>query len=160
MLASVNDMLCADIPAHMFVTCLAIALDPASGAMVFANAGPQPAVHPHADGGGYRELNATGMPLGLMPGMVYDETVDVLAAGEGMLLHSDGLAEAHDAEREMFGFDRLAELVGDVAGRRGAHRPLPVRAEPRSPGRASSRRTTSRSSPSSARAPRSIGGAP
>ena len=115
-LASVNDMLCADIPAHMFVTCLAIALDPASGEMVFANAGHNLPYIRTADGHGSRELNATGMPLGLMPGMVYDETVDVLAAGEGMLLHSDGLAEAHNDEREMFGFDRLAELVGSSPG--------------------------------------------
>ncbi len=114
-LASVNDMLCADIPAHMFVTCLAIALDPSTGSMVFANAGHN-LPYIRRDGGGYRELKATGMPLGLMPGMVYDETVDVLAAGEGMLLHSDGLAEAHNGEREMFGFDRLAELVGASPG--------------------------------------------
>lgn len=115
-LASVNDMLCADIPAHMFVTCLAIALDPATGALDFANAGHNlPYVRTTA-GDGVRELKATGMPLGLMPGMRYDETSDVLAAGEGMLLHSDGLAEAHDASRAMFGFDRLATLVGSSPG--------------------------------------------
>ncbi|WP_375492408.1 PP2C family protein-serine/threonine phosphatase [uncultured Jatrophihabitans sp.] len=115
-LASVNDMLCADIPAHMFVTCLAIALDPATGHMTFANAGHNLPYIRTAGGHGHRELNATGMPLGLMPGMAYDETVDVLAPGEGMLLHSDGLAEAHDSNRQMFGFDRLAELVGVSAG--------------------------------------------
>ena len=38
-LGHVNGMLCADIPAHMFVTCLALVLDPVSGRVVFANAG-------------------------------------------------------------------------------------------------------------------------
>ena len=117
-LARVNDLLCADIPAHMFVTCCAMVLDPADGELVFANAGHNlPYIHTGRDGG-VRELTATGMPLGLMPGMVYDETLDRLLPGEGLLLHSDGLAEAHDADRQMFGFDRLAQLVGAAPGGR------------------------------------------
>lgn len=118
-LARVNDLLCADIPAHMFVTCCAMVLDPADGTLVFANAGhnlpyirtgSQPAV---------RELRATGMPLGLMTGMPYDEIVDRLAPGECILLHSDGLAEAHNGDRQMFGFDRLSRLVGESPGGEG-----------------------------------------
>ena len=38
-LGHVNDMLCVDIPAHMFVTCLALVLNPVSGQIEFANAG-------------------------------------------------------------------------------------------------------------------------
>ena len=48
------------------------------------------------------------MPLGLMPGMSYEESEIVLDAGEAALLYSDGLVEAHDPEGEMFGFPRLA----------------------------------------------------
>ena len=50
------------------------------------------------------ELRATGMPLGLLPEMDYEEKEATLAPGDTVLLHSDGLAEAHNAEREMFGF--------------------------------------------------------
>jgi serine phosphatase RsbU (regulator of sigma subunit) len=57
------------------------------------------------------ELRATGMPLGLMPGMSYDENERVLDAGEAALFYSDGLVEAHDPQGEMFGFPRLRELV-------------------------------------------------
>jgi hypothetical protein len=42
------------------------------------------------------ELRATGMPLGLMPGMSYEENEMVLDAGEAALFYSDGLVEAHD----------------------------------------------------------------
>ncbi len=41
-LASVNDLLCPDIPQNMFVTCLYILLDPATGRLRFANAGHNP----------------------------------------------------------------------------------------------------------------------
>jgi serine phosphatase RsbU (regulator of sigma subunit) len=56
------------------------------------------------------------MPLGLMPGMDYEEKETTLGLGDTLLLHSDGLAEAHDPERRMFGFPRLAALVGGCAG--------------------------------------------
>ena len=109
LLATVNDLLCDDIPAHMFVTCLVLVLDPATGSVVFANAGHNlPYLRTEA---GVVELRATGMPLGLMPGMKYDESTAVLQPRECLLLHSDGLAEAHNADREMFGFPRLAEIV-------------------------------------------------
>jgi serine phosphatase RsbU (regulator of sigma subunit) len=109
-LGRVNDLLVADIPAHMFVTCLALVLDPATGRIVYANAGHDvPYVR---TGDGVAELRATGMPLGLMPGMEYEEKERELAPGDCVLRHSDGLAEAHSPSREMFGFPRVAELVG------------------------------------------------
>ena len=109
-LAHVNDLLCADIPAHMFVTCLALVLDPVSGEVVFANAGHDVPYVRTADG--VAELRARGMPLGLMPGMDYEEKAFKFQPGDCALLHSDGLAEAHSPDREMFGFPRVAELAG------------------------------------------------
>jgi serine phosphatase RsbU (regulator of sigma subunit) len=109
-LAHVNDLLCADIPAHMFVTCLALVLDPLSGKIEFANAGHDvPYVR---TAGGVAELRARGMPLGLMPGMEYEEKTFQFQPGDCALLHSDGLAEAHSPDRQMFGFPRVAELAG------------------------------------------------
>jgi serine phosphatase RsbU (regulator of sigma subunit) len=58
-------------------------------------------------------LRATGMPLGLMPGMGYEEKQTILEGGEAALLYSDGLVEAHDPEGEMFGFPRLRALVAE-----------------------------------------------
>jgi serine phosphatase RsbU (regulator of sigma subunit) len=56
------------------------------------------------------------MPLGAMPDMRYEEKEATLAPGDTVLLHSDGLVEAHDRERRMFGFPRLAELMNDCTG--------------------------------------------
>ena len=104
-----NDLLYPDIPAHMFVTCLYAVLDPKTGSLVFANAGHNLPYVRSDDG--VTELSARGMPLGLMPGMDYEETEATLAPGEVMLLHSDGIAEAHDPSGEMFGFPRMHEFM-------------------------------------------------
>src|SRR5262249_15137553 len=61
--------------------------------------------------GGVEELRATGMPLGLMPNMRYEEYEIALAPGDGVLFYSDGLVEAHNARRELFGFPRLQGFI-------------------------------------------------
>ena len=113
-LERVNEHLCPDMPAKMFVTCLYGVLDPASGRLRFANAGHDLPYVKTADG--VIELRARGMPLGLMPGMAYEEKEAVLEPGESVLLHSDGVVEAHDPDREMFGFPRLKETMAGSPG--------------------------------------------
>jgi anti-sigma regulatory factor (Ser/Thr protein kinase) len=112
-LTRANELLVDEMPAHMFVTCLYAVLDPGSGRLRYANAGHNVPYVRTEDG--VTELRATGMPLGLLPGMEYEEKEATLAPGEVVLLHSDGLAEAHNGEREMFGFPRVAALTGEAA---------------------------------------------
>ena len=110
-LRRVNDAMVTDIPPNMFVTCFYAILDPNSGSLTYANAGHDlPYVH-HGDSA--EELRARGMPLGLMPGMSYEEKEIVFEAGEAALLYSDGLVEAHAPKGEMFGFPRLRELLAE-----------------------------------------------
>ena len=113
-LERVNEHLCPDMPEKMFVTCLYGVLDPATGRLRFANAGHDLPYVKTVDG--VVELRARGMPLGLMPGMSYEEKEAVLEPGESVLLHSDGVVEAHDPERDMFGFPRLKETVAAAPG--------------------------------------------
>jgi len=114
-LSRVNELMCPDMPPKMFVTCLYGVVDPASGRFRFANAGHNlPYVRTES---GTIELRATGMPLGLLPGIEYEETEAVLDFGQVMLLHSDGVAEAHAESGEMFGFPRLMDVVGSRRGR-------------------------------------------
>jgi serine phosphatase RsbU (regulator of sigma subunit)/anti-sigma regulatory factor (Ser/Thr protein kinase) len=112
-LTRANELLVDEMPAHMFVTCLYAVLDPETGRLRYANAGHNVPYVRTEDG--VTELRATGMPLGLLPGMEYEEKEATLAPGEVVLLHSDGLAEAHNGEREMFGFPRVAALTGEAA---------------------------------------------
>ena len=92
-----NDVLCPDIPPKMFVTCLYAILDPAQGQLQYANAGQDLPCHMSSEG--IRELRATGMPLGLMPGMTYEQKEVWLKPGESVLMYSDGLVEAHNDQR-------------------------------------------------------------
>jgi serine phosphatase RsbU (regulator of sigma subunit) len=102
MLSRVNETLFPYIPPNMFVTCFYAILDPKSGSLTYANAGHD---LPYlCRNGEAEELMARGMPLGLMPGMSYEEKETILQAGEAALLYSDGLLEAHDPKGEMFGF--------------------------------------------------------
>jgi PAS domain S-box-containing protein len=113
-LERVNNILYPEIPPHMFVTCLAALLDSRTGRLQYANAGHGLPYLRHADG--VSELRATGMPLGLMPNMNYEQKEITLQPGESVLLYSDGLIEAHDPRREMFGFPRMEGFVGAHSG--------------------------------------------
>ena len=69
---------------------------------------------------------------------------DARSPGDSVLLHSDGVVEAHDPDREMFGFPRLKETMAGAPGGRAADRPRALATSRPSPAPAPSRRTTSR----------------
>jgi serine phosphatase RsbU (regulator of sigma subunit) len=95
----------------MFVTCFYAILEPESASLTYANAGHDlPYLYRN---GNAEELRARGMPLGIMPGMSYEEGEVSLAKGNCVLFHSDGLVEAHNPRGEMFGFPRLRALVAE-----------------------------------------------
>ena len=108
-LAEVNDLLCQDMTPGMFVTCLFTVLDPISGRLRLANAGHDMPFHRTADG--LLELKARGMPLGIFPGSSYEEIETTLSVGDGLLMCSDGLVEAHNPQGEMFDIHRLSEVL-------------------------------------------------
>jgi serine phosphatase RsbU (regulator of sigma subunit) len=112
-LERVNETLLSRIPSNMFVTCFYAILEPKSGCLRYANAGHDlPYLHRNGEA---EELRARGMPLGLMPGMSYEEKETILEAGDSALFYSDGLVEAHNPEGEMFGFPRLRALIAQHA---------------------------------------------
>ena len=116
-LSRVNETLLARIPDNMFVTCFYAILEPESSSLSYANAGHD-LPYLYRGRGEAEELRARGMPLGLMPGMGYEEKETILEVGESALFYSDGLVEAHDLKGEMFGFPRLRELVAEHGEKR------------------------------------------
>lgn len=113
LLARANDVLCRDMPPAMFVTCLLGVLQPATGRLVLANAGhPLPCFLAAA---GPAELRVRGMPLGLLPGQVYEEREVGLDPGDQLLLFTDGLDEARNQAGEMFGTGRTQHSLTTAA---------------------------------------------
>ena len=110
-LAEANEVLHTYIPPNMFVTCFYCILDPKSGNLTYANAGHNLPCCCRDDAA--TELEARGMPLGLMPGMSYEEHESFLGPGEGVLFYTDGLVEAHNPQGEMFGTPRLRGLLSE-----------------------------------------------
>jgi serine phosphatase RsbU (regulator of sigma subunit) len=110
-LYQVNGLLCNDMPANMFVTCFMGILDLSSGRLCFANAGHDLPLLTR--GREVSELRATGMPLGLLPDMTYEEREVNVRKGDRVVFYSDGLAEAHNPQKEMFGFPRLRSIMAE-----------------------------------------------
>jgi serine phosphatase RsbU (regulator of sigma subunit) len=104
-LRQANNILVNDVPPAMFVTCFYAVFSPATGELRCANAGHNlPFLRRE---GLVYELHARGMPLGLLPGQVYEERGYQVSPEEAVVLYSDGLVEAHDPVGDMFGEERM-----------------------------------------------------
>jgi phosphoserine phosphatase RsbU/P len=97
-------------PPERYVTAFIAALDPGSGRLSYTNAGHNPGLLFRADGSVQR-LEANGTPLGLFPLVEYERVETTLAAGELLLLYTDGITEANNPQGEEFGLDRLQTVV-------------------------------------------------
>ena len=112
-LERVNEALLARIPPNMFVTCVYAVVEPKSGSLSYANAGHTlPCCKRHNEDQA-DELRARGMPLGLMPGMPYEEKETTLVPGDVVFFCTDGLVAAHDPRGEMFGSPRLRDVLSE-----------------------------------------------
>ena len=93
-----------------FVTCLVLRLE-ASGKCVASNAGHLSPFLNHK-GMELEEMNLpAALPLGLVPDVRYENVSFTMAAGDRLTLYTDGLLEARNAARELFGFDRVRNLI-------------------------------------------------
>jgi hypothetical protein len=90
---------------HGFVTCVVLRLAPDGGCKI-ANAG-----HPSPFLNAQEVPLPAALPLGLLPSASYDTTSIQLSIGDSLVLYTDGLLEARNATGELFGFERLRELI-------------------------------------------------
>ena len=97
----------------MFVTLFYAVFNPANGLLTYSNGGHNPPVIIHADGTSTILPVTNGVALGVAPGWEYDEAAAPLAPGETIILYTDGVTEAMNAEGEEFGLDRLRQVLGE-----------------------------------------------
>lgn len=106
-LGALNRALLSEIP-HGMVTMVYLHAEIDTGQIRFANAGHN---FPVVIGGDVRELELTGLPLGIDPDAEYETRTAQLAPGETALLYTDGLTEANDRRERMYGYGRLQSLL-------------------------------------------------
>ena len=106
--ATANNALCSRNEAEMFVTLWVGVFDVTDGTLTFVSAGHNPPVWLH---NGKAELlkSKNGFVLGGMKDMKYRENVVQLARGDIVYLYTDGVTEAEDEKRNLFGETRLLE---------------------------------------------------
>ncbi len=98
-------------PRNRFISLFYSVMDSVTGEMQFCNAGHNPAILARADGN-HTLLNPSGTVLGILPELGYEDGTETLAAGDMVVMYSDGVTEAvkYGTEEE-FGEKRLLELV-------------------------------------------------
>jgi serine phosphatase RsbU (regulator of sigma subunit)/pSer/pThr/pTyr-binding forkhead associated (FHA) protein len=114
--ARLNDLVYRRTSPEKFVTFFMALYDPETGSILYANAGHNPGVVLRTDGS-HELLPAHGPPLGLFPGQAYGSGAFTLSPGDLLLLYTDGVTEAANADDKEFGLDRLVELTRSVASR-------------------------------------------
>jgi sigma-B regulation protein RsbU (phosphoserine phosphatase) len=106
-LAALNRALLSEMP-HGMVTMIYVHVEVETGVLRIANAGHN---FPVLIGHDVRELEVTGLPLGIDPDAEYETITASLAPGETALLYTDGITEANDSRERMYGFNRLQSLL-------------------------------------------------
>lgn len=109
-IARANDLILADSRTELFVTAFYAMLEAGTGRVRYANGGHMPAIVIRAAGESTL-LRAHGMALGILRGEVPPEETVVLEPGDTLILYTDGLIEATDAEEQFFGREQLIEVA-------------------------------------------------
>lgn len=112
-LAKANANLCRRNDASMFATLFFAVVDVRSGELEYGNCGHNP---PYIISGGERQkLQATGIPIGLMPDRPARSARARLGRGDTLVLFTDGVTEAMNPAREEFGTARLEAMLDEIA---------------------------------------------
>jgi phosphoserine phosphatase RsbU/P len=106
-LAALNRLLISEMP-HGMVTMIYVHAEIDTGVLRIANAGH---TFPILIGHDVRELELSGLPLGIDIDAEYQTVTATLAPGETALLYTDGITEAHDRRQREYGYGRLQSLL-------------------------------------------------
>jgi serine phosphatase RsbU (regulator of sigma subunit) len=110
-IARANDLIVADARSVLFVTLFYATLQPGSGEVTYVNAGHMPPLVVRSGGGATEELRTEGMALGVLSNVEFEQRTVHLEPGDTVILYTDGVSDASNAELERFERTRLRELV-------------------------------------------------
>jgi serine phosphatase RsbU (regulator of sigma subunit)/putative methionine-R-sulfoxide reductase with GAF domain len=110
-LQRVNNLIIPDNQQEMFVTAVYAVLSLKTGELTYANAGHNPPLWMRNQRSEIESLTRTGMALGVVEGTLIEERTIQLEPGDNLLLYTDGLTEAFSPQEELFGVERLHQLI-------------------------------------------------
>jgi len=113
--ARINQTVCENTPANKYITFFLAHLHTASGRLSYVNAGHNPPILARSTGA-IEHLREGGVVLGLIEHTTYSQGEIELAAGDTLLVFSDGVSETWSADDEEFGETRLAEIIARWRG--------------------------------------------
>jgi sigma-B regulation protein RsbU (phosphoserine phosphatase) len=117
-LSAVNHRILKDTHTDQFVTAFYGILDPATATLVYCNAGHYPPYLISArDGGAVQVLRKTGVALGVIEDMTWEQGDMQFAPGDVLVLYTDGITDARNEQGAFFGEDRLLESARSNLGR-------------------------------------------
>jgi len=108
-LSRVNEILTVDLPLSRFITLVYAVVDPITKLVTLANAGHHPPVLYSVDGTEFIKLHS-GLPLGIKVN-TYSDKIIKMKPGEKLFLYSDGVPEAMNYKKDMFGQERLLQSL-------------------------------------------------
>ena len=107
-----NRILCDLTPVGKFISFFYAVLDSVDNRLTYCNAGHNPPLLIRADGTS-TELNAAGAVFGQFPQWLYEQSELRMRSGDKLLLFTDGLVEACNADEEPFGENNLIRIAGE-----------------------------------------------
>jgi len=118
----INNEICHASTGGTFLTLVLCVVNPKTHEITLANAGHMSPMFRRADGSVEEpaESNIRGLPLGIVRDSPYKTASTTLAAGESVVLFSDGISEAASPEDELYSVERVAEQLRRMGGRRAA----------------------------------------
>lgn len=115
LLRDINETLAPKTSPSKFVTMVAGVLDPATGIVSFANAGHVAPLVVSKDG--VEAMHSTDIVVGILPNAQYRNQSLTLAAGDSLVLFTDGVTEAENIAEEQLGLDPVCEMLRTMHGR-------------------------------------------
>lgn len=112
----VNDMLCGESVDSMFVTVFYGVFNILTGEIDFCNAGHNAPYILHADGRVEAVEADINLVLGALEGIPYKRNKMTLQPGDTLVMYTDGVTEAENVEKELYGEPRLEAELATLKG--------------------------------------------
>jgi sigma-B regulation protein RsbU (phosphoserine phosphatase) len=111
-ITDVNRLVSVDtMETNQFMTLIFLVIEAQTGQLTWVRAGHDPVLVFSPDSDQFSELKGAGIPLGVEQSWHYEDYTATIKPGQILVLTTDGIMETHNQEGDMFGKDRIKEVI-------------------------------------------------